>query len=304
MPKIRLLLILFVVLTFLTTAKAESAEYYFDYQKIVNVEEAVLLDLSLVQGNVTISGNSDNRIIIEAVKTIRASNKDEAEEVADHIEIKVSPDKKKVTIETYYLKMTNRSKSFWSKFLGSGNTESFGRVDYTISVPIRTSLIINSNESIIDISSLEGDINITNAAGSIRSEYIFGNITLSQPVGKIELNWIEGDIRIKSNAAKISIKQLRGAIDIATFSGEVNIETELDSPRDYYVETTSGKINLLIPNTATGQLQIQTETGNISSEIPIVIKSVSRRKLVGSIGQGGPSIKIVSTSGDVSVKQF
>ena len=304
MPKFKITSWLIIILITFSGIQIESAEYSFDFQKIVEVTEPITLDLSLIRGKVTISGSENGRIIIEAVKTIRASNHDEAEEVADHIEIKVSPGKKKVKIETNYLKMTNRHQSFWNKFLGTGNSESFGQVDYNIALPTRTSVIINSNEAIIDLSSLEGDVDITNASGVTRGEYIFGNVTLAQPVGIVDLNWIEGDIRIKSNSARLSIKQLRGAIDIATYSGEVNIETELDSPRDYFVETTSGRITFLMPSTAVGQLQIQTETGKISSEVPITVKSVTRNKLVGNFGDGGPSINIVSTTGDVSVKQF
>lgn len=304
MKRYKIIYLSLILLISLFTGTCLAGEYDFDYQKIVEISDPLVLDLTLIQGKVTIIGTQENRVVIDAIKIIRASNEDEAEEVADHIEIKVREESNKVTIETNYLKMINRNRSFWSKFLGAGNTVSFGQVDYTISVPIRTSVIINSNEALIDISSIEGDIQITNAAGVTKTEYIFGHIEVAQPLGEIELNWIEGNIRIKSTLAKIDIKQLKGSLDIATNSSEVKIETELDSPNDFYVETTSGKIDLTVPNTATGELKIQTETGKISSDIPITVKSVSRNRLVGIIGDGGASINIVSTTGDVSVKQF
>ena len=281
-----------------------AAEYSFEYQKIINISEPVKIDLNMFKGKITVIGNQSDKVIIEANKIIRASNRDEAEEVADHIEIKVSPDNKYINIETNYLKMISRSSSFWSKFFGTSGSEAYGAVDYVISVPPRTSINLTGMEAAIEVSSLEGDVTVQNSSGLFHAEYIYGTVTVSQPVGLINLDWIEGDIRIKSNSSRIRIKQLNGAIDLATFSGEVHIETELDSPRDYFVETTSGSIIFSVPTSATGELKIETETGKIATEVPVVVKSVSRKKLVGKFGDGGPTINIVSRTGDVDVNQF
>ena len=282
----------------------QAAEYTFENQKILDVVEPISINLDMFKGKVTVVGNQTNNVIIEAVKVVRASNREEAEEVADHIEIKVSPDGSHIDIATNYLKMINRSKSFWNKFLGTSGAEAYGAVNYFISVPPQTSISINGMETAIEVSSLEGDVQITNSSGSFHAEYVYGGVTVSQPIGNINLDWIEGDIRIKSNSSDIKIKQVKGAIDIATFSGEVFIETELDSPKDYFIETTSGKVIFSLPTLAAGELKVETETGKIATEVPIVVKSVSRKKLVGQFGDGGPTIHIVSTTGDVAVNQF
>ncbi len=288
----------------LSVISIHAAEYTFENQKIIDISEPLSINLNMFKGKVTVIGNQSDKVIIEAVKIIRASNREEAEEVADHIEIKVTPDGNHIEIATNYLKMINRSKSFWNKFLGTSGAEAYGAVDYFISVPPQTSISIAGMETKIDISSLEGEIKIKNSTGSFHAEYIYGPVTVSQPIGNIALDWIEGDIRIKSNSSKIRIKQVKGAIDLATFSGEVHIETELDSPKDYFIETTSGKVIFSVPTLAAGELKVETETGKIATEVPVIIKSVSRKKLVGTFGDGGPTIHIVSTTGDVDVIQF
>ncbi len=282
----------------------QAAEYTFENQKIIEIAEPLTINLEMFKGKVTVIGNQSDKVIIEAVKIIRASNRDEAEEVADHIEIKVTPDNNHINIVTNYLKMISRSKSFWNKFLGTSGAEAYGAVDYFISVPPQTSISITGMETEIEISSLEGDVQIKNSTGSFHAEYIYGSMTVSQPIGSIALDWIEGDIRIKSNSSRIRIKQVKGAIDIATYSGEVHIETELDSPKDYFIETTSGKVIFSVPTLAAGELKVETETGKIATQVPVIVKSVSRKKLVGKFGDGGPTIHIVSTTGDVDVNQF
>jgi len=301
--QINICLFLFFCMLFINSPSM-AKEYTFDYQKIIPLTEPIELDLQTVMGNITITGTDGNRIIVEAEKSVRASGQDEAEEVADHIEIKVKKHNNKVTVNTNYLRMINRSPSFWSKIFGTSGNESFGAVNYNIKVPTQTSLVINSMEAKIELSNIEGVVNIKNNSGITHGEYLFGPITLSQPVGEVELKWIEGDIRIKSNSSRIFIQQVKGAVDIATYSGAVTIQTNLDSPKNYYVETTSGSINFSVPSSSSGTLKIETETGNIKTEIPIAIKSVTRHHLVGEFGEGGPAININSTTGDVNVNQY
>lgn len=299
---LKLIFLILLVCTPLLTVSA--GEFSFDYQKIVELDQPVELDLSLFTGNITINGTPDDRIIIEAVKTVRASNREEAEEVADHIEIKVVTADDKVEVSTNYLKMINRNKSFWDKFLGTTDEDAYGQVNYMISVPTRTSLKLRCMESIIQIASVEGNIDIENNTGITRAEYILGDITLSQPFGNIDLQWIEGDIRVKSNSSEIKIGQLEGALDIANLTGKVEIQTELDSPRDYFIETSTGSITFIVPVTSSGELNIQAKAGEIKSDIPVLIKSVSRHQLIGQFGDGGPKVNIISATGDVDIKQF
>ncbi len=108
-------------LLWLAVAGARAAEYSFTYQRIIELEQPVALQLSLVRGNVSISGSEDSRLIVDAVKRIRATSEDEAEEVADHVEIKVDASQGKVAVSTNYLRMLSRSPSFWQKVLGAGS---------------------------------------------------------------------------------------------------------------------------------------------------------------------------------------
>ncbi len=281
--------------------RALAEEYNFDYQKIVDVSEPVKLKLYLIKGNVTITGGSDNRVVIEAVKRVRGSNFDEAEEVADHIEIKVKSGKDEVDIETNYLRMVNRGRSFWSKVFGTGGTDSYGAVDFNITVPTRTSVSVMCLNGDIEVSSVQGKVVLENLSGSTRGEYIFGPISLIQPTGDVDLNWIEGDIKLKSTSSKISIIQVRGAIDLATAAGTVNVQTELDSPKEYFVETTSGSITFGIPVSSSGRLKVETDGGEIRTEVPVTIESISRKRLLGKIGEGGPKISLSSGTGNVDV---
>lgn len=297
-------------------------DFKFDYQRIVETGPEAELELAYVSGNLKIVSSNDGRVVIEAVKRVNAVSMDEAELVADHIEIKVKQDDNKVSVAANYLRMRNRSESFWKKVLGTGGADSYGEVDWTIHVPqgcrvtvVNTSgsmdishilgdLDIRSSSAEISLNSIEGRINVENASGETRGELLFGPVTLRQAQGKIDLRFVEGDIKIKSSAADIKVRQDRGSFDLTTATGNVTIETYLDSSRDYFVSTESGNISLTIPETSSGNLRIESQTGDIKTDIPIAINSMSHKQIDGTFGLGGVTVHLMSTSGDVTVAQF
>lgn len=306
MTKMRICKYIFAT-TFFAIALAggtvQAEEFAYDYQKVVPLERPVEFSLELTRGHITVTGSESDDLIIEATKIVRASNRREAEEMADHVEIKVNTSKNKVSVETNYLTMLSRSPSFWQKVLGGGSAN-LVIVNYIIRLPFGSSVAINSMAADIDLANIEGAVTVDNNTGTTRGEFLFGPITVRQPTGNIDLRWVEGDIRIKSTSGKIYINQVRGAVDLNTQTGNVTIQTELDSPRDHYVETLSGTINFLIPSSASGVLKIETETGVIKSEMPIAIETMNRKKVVGMFGAGGSDISLLSTSGDVTVSLF
>ncbi len=303
MPVRRLFIIAAVAVWLSSVGGVEAAEFTFDYQKIVEISDPITLELNVSRGSVSVTGGEDEKLIIEATKRVRATTRDEAEEVADHIEIKVAKVGDKVFVKTNYLKILSRNPSFWQKFLGAGG-DSYGSVEYTIALPLGCSVRIKSVEADILLSNIEGEVQVENTVGTTHGEFIFGPITVRQPQGEISLKWIEGDIRIKSSSGKVSVQQTRGAVDVTTLTGEVKIQTELDSPQDCFIETTSGSITFLIPETSSGVLNIETLSGEIQTEMPVTIKSVSRHRLVGEFGRGGPTITLSSSSGDVTVALY
>ncbi|MFH1372819.1 MAG: DUF4097 family beta strand repeat-containing protein [bacterium] len=292
------------------TGLAADKEYSFDYQRysfehnqIVTITRPVLLDLQVARGKVNITGSENGRLVIEAVKRVYAATPTEAEEIANNIEIKVDQSGRTIRIQTGYVKVANRTPSFWRKILGAG-ADSYGIVDYTIQVPVATDIHVIGMDLEIDVSSIEGEITIENETGSTHGEFLVGPVTIHQETGNINLDWIDGDVRIKSTSCITGIHQVRGALDVTTHSGNVSVKTELNSPRDYFVETVSGSITFLVPEIASGVLQIETRSGAMQTDMPVTIRSISNKRLVGKFGRGGPRITLTSASGDVRVAQY
>jgi hypothetical protein len=310
------------LITALAAGDSSAKEFSFEYQRILETGPTAELELHFISGDLTIGPTDGERVIIEAVKRVDAVNMDEAQLAADHIEIKVDHSDRKVRVNTNYLRMRNRGQSFWNKVLGTGGEDSFGEVDWHIQVPpdckiqivstggkvdishVMGDISIRSSAADIRLNSIEGKIEIDNAGGSMTGELLFGPMIIQQAQGKIDLQFVEGDLRVKSATADISIRQDRGALDLTTISGNVEIQTNLDSSRDYFVRTESGHIVLTIPETSSADLRIESQTGNIRTDMPIAISSMSHRQIKGRFGVGGVDITLTSITGDVTVAQF
>ncbi len=332
-------ILLFLVFFFIAK-DADSKEFTFQYQRIIETTGEINLEVNYVNGSLLVKRTDGPYLVIDGIKKVNASNREEAEEVADHIEIAINKSKNNIKVKTNYLRMLNRSQSFWKKLLGFGG-DSYGDIDFVISVPDRCNLTIFGQSGNIEISGMEGTVKVTSASsgkiiisdnigtvyvntesadillssieglidvknsqGNSKAEFIFGPVTIRQTLGKIELHWVEGDIKVKTKSAKIDIKQLKGSIDLVAGSGQVDIETEMVTSNSYYIETTTGQISFHIPYSASGLVNIETLSGEIKSEIPISVKSMNRHRLLGEFGNGGTKIVLTSSTGDVSIAQY
>ena len=161
---------------------------------------------------------------------------------------------------------------------------------------------ITSTTSDVTLSSITGDLVMHSGSGKTICDFIFGNVTIVQTSGNIEIRNLRGDARLKSTSGKVVVDQEEGALDIATHSGSIKVSTELYSERDFNLETISGRLELLMPRGAGGEMTIATLSGDIDTHgLPLEVDHFSKRELKGTFGSGGPKIMLRTDTGDIKV---
>ncbi len=294
--------------------------YDFEYKKIIEVSGEAELEIINSRGNIIIEGSAEEALTITAVKHIKAADSAEAELVADHIEIKANKSGHKIHLETNFLKIDRESDSFWKKIFGSGS-DSFGSIDFKITVPYYCVLDIDNTAGMITVTDMRGNIRITAASGEIgltniegnldvaatgaavKAENITGEADIRTTTGEVAAR-VHGQAKVRTTSGNIELLHEAGGLEVATFSGDVNIRTMLDTSQDCTVETGSGKIEFRVPAASSGALELETASGNINTELPLTVQQFSKNKLLGKFGSGGAKIRLQTQSGDINVGQF
>lgn len=168
-----------------------------------------------------------------------------------------------------------------------------------------------------------GQVRLENAGGNIHAEgptnggdqwwavsyEIFvprsTNLSLKTHNGGISISDVRGQIEFDATNGGVSLKHLAGNVKGTTKNGGLNIE--LDGSRwdgdGMDVTTTNGGVKLALPENYSAHLEAGTVNGGLKFDIPITVQGEIKRELSTNLGNGGPTIRVRTTNGGVTVKR-
>jgi DUF4097 and DUF4098 domain-containing protein YvlB len=120
-----------------------------------------------------------------------------------------------------------------------------------------------------------------------------GGVTVDAIAGMIDASTVNGSVEARSTGGPVHAKTVNGSIKATMASlGSENLE----------YETVNGSITLTLPANSNVDLDISTVNGSVNTDFPVTVQgSISRRKLRGSIGSGGRSLKASTVNGSVNL---
>ena len=198
--------------------------------------------------------------------------------------------------------------------LGVGKV-SLANVNGTISVDTHSGDVegtATGGELTIDTGS--GDVTLTGHDGGLRVDTGSGDITLaSVRTGVLSLDTGSGDVRVDGlTASQLTVDTGSGDIVVSgasagvvgmdTGSGDVRVGLTGDVS-DLSVDTGSGDVEITAPKSLGAAVNIETSSGDITTEFPLQVTRKGRDGLKGTIGDGKGRLSIETASGDVTLKQ-
>jgi DUF4097 and DUF4098 domain-containing protein YvlB len=183
------------------------------------------------------------------------------------------------------------------------------RVDYTMDVPVGTSLEIRNPQGVVRIERLNGDtwvasvggnIFISDASGEVVARSVGGQIQILRSSGYVEVSSVTGDLKF--------ISPMSSRIHANTSSGQIFYEGNLFPSADYVMETYSGDINVLCPRSSSFELAARSVHGKVIHDL-----KVSRRShhdsvsgygnaLYGTHNEGAATLELTSFRGNIYVR--
>ncbi len=183
------------------------------------------------------------------------------------------------------------------------------RVDYTLEVPVGSSLEIRNPQGLVRIERMHGDtwvesvggeIDIIDASGDVVAHSVGGLIHIVRPSGPVEASSVTGDLSFVSPATD--------RIRASTTSGKILYQGGMMAEGEYVLSSYNGDINILCPPSASFDLNARSVRGKLINELPLTKRSHHQsvsfygNSLLGTHNQGAATLELTSYSGSIRIE--
>jgi len=291
------------------------------FDRNFNVTGPVRLELSNASGDVNITGSSDGKVHVHGEVRASGFGFDNPQKRLDD------------TVATPPVEQRGDTIRVGADFSHLRNVS----IAYTIQVPHETEVESNVASGAQNIRDLRGPVKVHAASGTIRVEKIdraadlstaSGSVTandvgndvqVSSASGNVTVSNVQGDVRVKAIAGVIRVSHPGGRVEGDTASGEVEIQDAANdvtahaaSGRVYVqgnpgaqgywnLKTASGGVQISVPASANFHLSAEAVSGEIRTDIPIVVEEQGKHSLRARVGNGGGRIEVRTASGEIHV---
>lgn len=221
------------------------------FKREVPLKDLENLRVINVNGDIEISGEERDSILIEAIKKAQKQSN------LKNLEIIIGREGKELKIETKHTR---------SYFLGFLPVKMGGTVNYKIKAPKNLKLKIET---------VNGNVKVENINSFIEAESVNGDISIKESAGKGSFETVNGEI-------KIEIKEENPDLKIESVNGNIFLKSTKKINAKYYLEVVNGKIKIIpslmeikssspkemegILGNGGGKLHIETVNGDITIE--------------------------------------
>jgi len=214
-----------------------------------------------------------------------------------------------------------------------------GKVQFTIEVPERTTVDIDTAGGAIRAENLTGPARLDTSGGSIHAAGIRGDVLADTSGGSITVEDVEGNVNADTSGGSISIANVRGNVLADTSGGGITVESVTG---DVEADTSGGSIKILeaggrvVADTSGGPIHVSLTPGNsaggslstsgggitveldpgvgldidasssggsVTFDLPLTVQgSISKQSVRGSLGSGGETLKLRSSGGGIKIR--
>jgi DUF4097 and DUF4098 domain-containing protein YvlB len=293
-----------------------------NFDRTLIVSAPIRLELSNASGNVSITGSGDNKVHVHAEVRSSGMGFDNPQKRLDELVNNPPIEQKGDTIRI-------------GKDLRRVRHVS---ISYVIEVPHDTEVnttVVSGSQTILNVrgpvkaDSASGSIRVdhidrqtqlTTLSGSIEAESIGDDLRASSASGSVIVSNVKGDVRISALSGSTQISGPGGRVDANTASGTVEVQGATrdvkahaasgrvdvqgnPSESSYWdLKTVSGVVQLGVPPSANFHLTAEAVSGQIKTDVPIVIEEQGKHSLRARMGNGGGRVEVHTISGEIRVR--
>jgi DUF4097 and DUF4098 domain-containing protein YvlB len=158
---------------------------------------------------------------------------------------------------------------------------------------------VASGSGAVRVDGTKGPLAITTSSSAFTARAVGGNLHARTMSGAVEATLDgAGDVDVETGSSAIRLSGVRGALTAVTRSGHITVEGTPD--HQWAASTGSGSVDVAIANPPIG-LDVTSGSGSVQVLGARVDGTVSKRAVNGTIGSGGPMVRISTRSGSIRV---
>jgi hypothetical protein len=297
----------------------------FPFERTFDATGASTLDVSTLRGKIDVTAGDPGRIVVAGTVTVRvdwnvpANAADLAKQVAANPPIQ--QDAQRITLRPPSDPAAQRALT----------------VSYQVRVPSNTRVTTTSDSGATTVREVSGTVSVRTQSGAIELGKLGADAEVTTGSGAVTIDGVAGGLTVKTTSSTISGRSLGGTVHVRTQSGSV--ETQLSGTGDADIETGSsairvsgakagvtassrsghititgvpgrpwsadsgsGALDIGIESRAAFTVEATTGSGSVNVEGAQVQGSVTKRRVAGTVGAGGPLVRANSRSGSIHLK--
>lgn len=149
------------------------------------------------------------------------------------------------------------------------------------------------------------DVSVDVTNGKITIRDINGEVGAETTNGRITLEKVSGNLYARTTNGSVKCEDISGGLRARTVNGGIDVRFAEDAfvADDINCRTTNGSVRVSIPADSEFELAARTSSGKIVSdfELSAVIQE-SKKRLEGTVGNGGPTITLRNTNGSIELE--
>ena len=310
-----------------------AADYSETSEKEFTVHGRPELMLQNSDGLITVTPSAGSTVHVKVTKDIRNA-KDDAHAKSDAEKISVEMEQ----IGNQIRVITHWPQSNFSLGLGHHSSK---QVRFEIETPVESDVNASVSDGELYVTGLKGAMDLHTSDGTIAAKDLAGDLQLRSSDGKISMKDLSGkmsvrlsdgkllsencsgSIKIDSGDARITLTGFNGDAEFTNSDGDVEINGVLKSingrvsdgsmhvrvaagsvmENEWLLRASDGSITVDLPQDFSAELDLTTSDGHLITDHPIsVTGSLSGHHLSGRLGDGGHTLQIRTSDGNIAIK--
>jgi hypothetical protein len=163
----------------------------------------------------------------------------------------------------------------------------------------------------VKLSSVSGTIEAENCGDDVRATSVSGGVTVSNTKGDVLAHSVSGSVQVNTPGGRVDASSTSGSVVVRaansdvkghSTAGRVTVQGNPSGNSYWDLKTSSGSVNIAVPSDAKFHFSASAVSGQISTQVPIVIEEQGKHSLRARMGDGGGRVEIHTVSGAIEIQ--